>query len=80
MAIALLSYGLLGVWSQGDQQLALLRSLGPQIGLGLLLVLIGYSSLQPLAAVCRQTTPANSIGRQNLDGLLRIHRHAGEIW
>ena len=42
VALALLGYGLLGIWSQGDQLLPLLRSLWPQIGLGLLLVLLGY--------------------------------------
>ncbi len=43
VAIAVLGYGLLGIWSQGDQLLPLLRSLWPQIGLGLLLVLLGYA-------------------------------------
>ena len=43
LAIAVLGYGLLGIWSQGDQLLPLLRSLWPQIGLGLLLVLLGYA-------------------------------------
>lgn len=43
VAIAVLGYGLLGLWSQGDQLLPLLRSLWPQIGLGLLLVLLGYA-------------------------------------
>jgi len=43
VALALLGYGLLGIWSQGDQLLPLLRSLWPQIGLGLLLVLLGYA-------------------------------------
>jgi HAD superfamily phosphoserine phosphatase-like hydrolase len=42
VALALLAYGLLGIWSQGDQLLPLLRSLWPQIALGLLLVLLGY--------------------------------------
>ena len=42
VAIAVLGYGLVGIWSQGDQLLPLLRSLGLQIVLGLLLVLIGY--------------------------------------
>ncbi len=42
VALALLGYGLLGIWSQGDQLLTLLRSLWPQIALGLLLVLAGY--------------------------------------
>ena len=42
VAIALLVYGLLGIWSQGDQLVPFLRSLWPQIGLGLLLVLLGY--------------------------------------
>ena len=43
VALALLGYGLLGIWSQGDQLLPLLRSLWAQIGLGLLLVLLGYA-------------------------------------
>ena len=43
VAIAVLGYGLLGIWSQGDQLLPLLRSLWPQISLGLLLVLVGYA-------------------------------------
>ena len=43
VALALLGYGLLGIWSQGDQLLPLLRSLWIQIGLGLLLVLLGYA-------------------------------------
>jgi HAD superfamily phosphoserine phosphatase-like hydrolase len=43
VALALLGYGLLGIWSQGDQLVPLLRSLWPQIGLGLLLVLLGYA-------------------------------------
>ena len=43
VAIAVLGYGLLGIWSQGDQLLPLLRSLWPQIGLGLLLVLLSYA-------------------------------------
>jgi len=42
VALALLSYGLLGLWSQGDQLLPLLQSLWPQILLGLVLVLLGY--------------------------------------
>jgi len=42
VALALMGYGLLGIWSQGDQLLPLLRSLWPQIVLGLLLVLAGY--------------------------------------
>ena len=42
VALTMLGYGLLGVWSQGDQLLPLLRSLWPQIALGLLLVLAGY--------------------------------------
>jgi glycosyltransferase 2 family protein len=42
VALALLGYGLLGIWSQGDQLLPLLRSLWPQIVLGLLLVFAGY--------------------------------------
>jgi HAD superfamily hydrolase (TIGR01490 family) len=43
VAMALLGYGLLGIWSQGDQLVPLLRSLWPQISLGLLLVLLGYA-------------------------------------
>lgn len=43
VALALLGYGLLGIWSQGDQLLPLLRSLWPEIALGLLLVLLGYA-------------------------------------
>jgi glycosyltransferase 2 family protein len=43
VALALLGYGLLGIWSQGDQLLPLLRSLWPQIALGLVLVLLGYA-------------------------------------
>ena len=43
VALSLLGYGLLGIWSQGDQLLPLLRSLWRQIGLGLLLVLLGYA-------------------------------------
>lgn len=42
VALALLGYGVLGIWSQGDQLLPLLQSLWPQIALGLLLVLLGY--------------------------------------
>lgn len=42
VALALLGYGLLGIWSQGDQLLPLLQRLWPRIGLGLLLVLLGY--------------------------------------
>jgi glycosyltransferase 2 family protein len=42
LALVLLAYGLLGSWSQADQLLPLLPSLWPQIGLGLLLVLLGY--------------------------------------
>jgi len=43
MALALLGYGLLGIWSQGDQLLPLIRILCPQITWGLLLVLLGYA-------------------------------------
>jgi HAD superfamily hydrolase (TIGR01490 family) len=43
VAMALLGYGLLGIWSQGEQLLPLLRSLWPQIVLGQLLVLSGYA-------------------------------------
>lgn len=42
VAIVLLSYGLLGFWSQGDHFLPFFLSLWPQICLGLLLVLTGY--------------------------------------
>ena len=42
VALALLGYGLLGVWVQGSQLLPLLSSLWPQIGLGMLLVLVGF--------------------------------------
>lgn len=42
VALALLGYGVLGIWSQGDQLLPLLRSLWPHIGVGLVLVLLGY--------------------------------------
>ena len=41
-ALALLAYGLLGMWSQGAQLLPLLQTLWPSIGLGLLLVLLSY--------------------------------------
>jgi uncharacterized protein (TIRG00374 family) len=43
VALALLGYGLLGIWSQGDQLLPLLGRLWPRIALGLLLVLLGYA-------------------------------------
>ncbi len=42
LAIALLGYGLLGLWSQGDQLLPLLARLWPVILAGLGLVLLGY--------------------------------------
>jgi len=42
-AIVLLSYGLLGLWTQGDQLLPLLRRLWPQIGQGLLLVVLAFA-------------------------------------
>jgi HAD superfamily hydrolase (TIGR01490 family) len=42
VALALLGYGVLGIWSQGNQLLPLLRSLWPQISLGLFLVLVSY--------------------------------------
>ena len=42
VAIALLGYGLLGIWSQGAQLLPLLKSLWPRIAFGLALVLLGY--------------------------------------
>ena len=41
-ALALLAYGLLGMWSQGGQLLPLLQSLWPSIGLGLLVVTLSY--------------------------------------
>lgn len=43
VALALLGYGLLGIWSQGDQLIPLITTLWPQLGLGLLLVLAGYA-------------------------------------
>jgi uncharacterized protein (TIRG00374 family) len=43
VALALLGYGVLGIWSQGDQLVPLLRSLWTQIGVGLLLVVLGYA-------------------------------------
>ena len=43
VSIALLGYGLLGIWSQGDQLISLLLDLWPPIGLGVLLVLLGYA-------------------------------------
>ena len=43
LAIAVLGYGLLGIWSQGEQLFPLLRRLWPQIGLGILLVMLGYA-------------------------------------
>lgn len=43
LAVALLGYGILGVWSQGDQLLPLLVRLWPRIALGLMLVLLGYA-------------------------------------
>lgn len=42
VALALLGYGLLGLWSQGDQLLPLLARLWPVILAGLTLVLLGY--------------------------------------
>ena len=42
VALALLAYGLLGFWSQGDQLLPLVRSLWPRMAIGLGLVLLGY--------------------------------------
>jgi HAD superfamily phosphoserine phosphatase-like hydrolase len=42
VALALFGYGLLGIWSQGDQLIPLLRTLWPQIVLGLLLVLVAF--------------------------------------
>ena len=42
MALALLGYGLLGLWSQGGQLLPLLARLWPVILEGLALVLLGY--------------------------------------
>ena len=43
VSIALLGYGLLGIWSQGDQLISLLLDLWPPIGLGVLLILLGYA-------------------------------------
>ena len=43
VSIALLGYGLLGIWSQGDQLISLLLDLWPPIGLGVFLVLLGYA-------------------------------------
>lgn len=43
VALALLGYGLLGIWSQGDRLWPLLCLLWPQIAIGLLLVLLGYA-------------------------------------
>ncbi|QNI60882.1 HAD phosphoserine phosphatase-like hydrolase/ IBfamily protein [Synechococcus sp. TAK9802] len=43
VSIALLGYGLLGIWSQGDQLISLLLDLWFPIGLGVLLVLLGYA-------------------------------------
>ncbi|WP_053068323.1 HAD-IB family hydrolase [Synechococcus sp. GFB01] len=43
MAVALLAYGLLGVWSQGGALGPLLTRLWPTIAVGLLLVLLGYA-------------------------------------
>lgn len=43
VALALLGYGLLGFWSQGDQLLPFLGRLTPRIIQGLVLVLIGYA-------------------------------------
>ena len=42
IALALLGYGLLGLWSQGGQLLPLLARLWPVILVGLALVLLGY--------------------------------------
>ena len=42
LAIALLGYGLLGLWSQGDQLVPLLARIWPVILAGLGLVLLGY--------------------------------------
>ena len=42
VALALLGYGLLGIWSQGDQLLPLLGDLWPEISIGLVLVLLSY--------------------------------------
>jgi len=43
IALVMLAYGLLGLWSQGPQLLLLIQDLGSQIALGLLLVLLGYA-------------------------------------
>ncbi|WP_338442405.1 flippase-like domain-containing protein [Synechococcus elongatus IITB7] len=43
VAVSLFAYGLLGVWSQGDQLLPILGRLWPQILTGLMLVLLGYA-------------------------------------
>ncbi|MEC7737434.1 MAG: flippase-like domain-containing protein [Cyanobacteriota bacterium] len=43
IALTLLSYGLLGSWSQGDKLLPLFLRLLPQISVGLLLVLVSYT-------------------------------------
>lgn len=60
-AIALLSYGLLGLWVQGYQLLPLLPSLWPQVGQGLLLVLMAfavrYSRWRSLLAAIEQNPP-----------------------
>jgi len=67
VALALLGYGLLGIWSQGDQLLPLLHSLWPQIGLGLLLVLLGYgirySRWRLLLAAVNQHPPVTADAR-----------------
>jgi HAD superfamily phosphoserine phosphatase-like hydrolase len=41
-ALTLLGYGLLGLWSQGDQLCSLIQGLWSEIGIGLLLVSLGY--------------------------------------
>ncbi|MGI9314609.1 MAG: flippase-like domain-containing protein [Luminiphilus sp.] len=67
VAIAVLGYGLLGIWSQGGQLLPLLSSLWLQIGLGFLLVLIGYgirySRWRLLLAAVHQDPPMSADAR-----------------
>ena len=67
LAIAVLGYGLLGIWSQAGQLLPLLRSLWPQIGLGISLVLLGYairySRWRLLLAAVNQYPPVTADAR-----------------
>lgn len=67
VAMALLGYGLLGIWSEGDQMLPLLRSLWLQISLGLLLVLLGYAirygRWRLLLAAVKQYPPVSPAAR-----------------